>query len=102
MPRSPKIQKVWIGRKSYRLISEAEYRRFKGEADGPYVDALEYASRSIGRTLRKKRLELKLTQSQVAEHAKVRLETVCRVERGDTNPTLKTIVRIAKALGIKT
>ena len=83
------------------VVPEDEYVKLTKRDHETAVDAFQVMNESIGRSLREKRLGLGLTQAQVAGKAKVRLETVCRIEKGRANPTLDTITRIAKALGIR-
>jgi DNA-binding XRE family transcriptional regulator len=95
------LQEVKIGGRTFCLVPKAQYTRLLHDAEGPVVDAVQFGRKSIGRDLRKKRLELHLTQAQVAAKAKVRVETVSRVESGDTNPTMKTMAKILRAVGVK-
>lgn len=41
-----------------------------------------------------------LTQKELADRAGMRQPRVAEIERGDANPELKTLIRIAKALGV--
>lgn len=54
----------------------------------------------IGATITELRLSRKLTQSQLAEELDVSVETISRIERGVTFPSLRTIERIADALHV--
>ena len=45
------------------------------------------------------RRERRLTQSELAERAGVRRETIARLERGQYNPSLKLAYDISKVLG---
>ena len=52
--------------------------------------------------LKKRREELSLRQSDVAEKMKIPYQTYQKLERGKTfNPTLKTLEKVAKSLGKK-
>ncbi|WFU24972.1 helix-turn-helix transcriptional regulator [Bradyrhizobium sp. CB1717] len=55
---------------------------------------------TLGRKVKDLRLSLEMTQTDLAEEAEVRRALVSEVERGEANPTLDTIVRIAIALGV--
>ena len=55
----------------------------------------------IGRNLLEIRKKLKLSQSQLAEKAKISTEFVSRVERGANAPSLKTLKQIADVLNVK-
>jgi len=56
---------------------------------------------TIGKEIRERRKALKITQPEVAELARVNINTVIRLERGVTNPTLEVLVRIAEVLGME-
>lgn len=62
------------------------------------VDAIEFMKASIGRNLRGMREEAGLSQSEVARRAKMRPESICRLEQGKGNPTVATVQRIVKAI----
>ncbi|NCN03517.1 MAG: helix-turn-helix transcriptional regulator [Candidatus Pacebacteria bacterium] len=49
--------------------------------------------------LKKIRKELKLTQQQVADKAEINRSIVAKVESGQRNATLNTLMRLAKAMG---
>ena len=42
-----------------------------------------------------------LTQSELAEKSGVPQETISRIERGRSNPTLGTLEKLAKAMGVE-
>ena len=50
--------------------------------------------------LRKIRLELGVTQQQLAERAGIHYHTVLRLERNRTTPSLRQVFGIARALGV--
>lgn len=54
--------------------------------------------KKIGAKIAELRLLRKLTQAQLAEKINVSVETISRMERGVTFPSLKTIENVAKAL----
>lgn len=56
---------------------------------------------AIGKDIRKRRKELGITQPELAELAGVNVNTVVRLERGVTNPTLDVLVRIGEVLGLE-
>jgi transcriptional regulator with XRE-family HTH domain len=62
-------------------------------------DALEpaYAFRNA---LTRARLERGLTQAKLAEVAGMQRAAIARLESGDVNPTLSTLARLARALGM--
>ncbi len=63
-----------------------------------HVDALAYATASIARGLRGLRLRAGLTQAEVARRARIRVETLSRVENGRANPTVRTVRKIVRAI----
>ena len=54
----------------------------------------------FGKRLRSLRNDAGFSQEQLAEHAGVHRTYVGHVERGETTPTLYSIVRFAEALGV--
>lgn len=52
----------------------------------------------VGRNIRHRRLEIGLTQGQVAETLSVEVETVSRYERGVLSPSLAQLERLAQIL----
>lgn len=55
---------------------------------------------TFGRRLRQLRTSRKLSQEDLANLAEVPISQVGRIERGDGNPTLRTMHALAKALGV--
>jgi transcriptional regulator with XRE-family HTH domain len=55
----------------------------------------------LGKNIAARRKTLGLTQEQLAEHLGVDTETVSRIERGVTSPSLATLERISIALATK-
>ena len=101
---------VRLDGKEYVIVPRTEYDRLarlaraadlpplpKPDADGNYP-AVEYARASLARKLIRDRAELGLTQKQLAELAGVRLETLCRIERGRNTPSVATIAKIDRAI----
>ncbi len=43
---------------------------------------------------------MRVTQPHLAELAEVSVNTVCKLERGQGNPTLNVLLRIAEVLGL--
>jgi DNA-binding XRE family transcriptional regulator len=62
------------------------------------LPAVEYARASLARKLIQERTRLGLTQKELADMAGVRLETICRLERGKNAPSMATMTRIDRAL----
>ena len=57
-------------------------------------------AKSIGAAARQARKELELTQEDAAERVGVSVEFYARIERGNSLPSVPTLVRIAAALGV--
>jgi len=51
--------------------------------------------------LKNRRRELNLSQQQLAELADLSINTVYKMEIGDTSPTLDTLEKIANTLGME-
>lgn len=49
----------------------------------------------------KRRMALGMSQETLAERAEVSRNLVGLIETGQTNPTLRTMVKVAKALGVR-
>lgn len=58
-------------------------------------------SNYIGRQLQQVRRQRNLTQSEVAKHAGTTVNHYAKIERGEVMPSLKTLEKIVKALGVK-
>ena len=57
--------------------------------------------RLIGEAIRKRRKGLKITQPNLAELAKISVNTLYKIERGDANPTLDVLEKITDVLGLE-
>ncbi len=57
--------------------------------------------KDIGLLIKNRRKALKITQPYLAELAKISVNTLYKIERGDANPTLDIIERIAEVLGLQ-
>ncbi len=55
----------------------------------------------FGKAIRRRRRELDLSQEELAERAGLHRTYVSDIERGDRNPSLENIEKLAKALNIK-
>ena len=58
------------------------------------------SARQIGDRIKARRREMRVTQPHLAELAEVSVNTVCKLERGQGNPTLNVLLRIAEVLGL--
>ena len=57
--------------------------------------------KQIGENIRKYRLKKGLTQLDLAAACGFEESSIGRLENGNTNPTIKTLLKIAKALDVK-
>jgi ribosome-binding protein aMBF1 (putative translation factor) len=71
----------------------------KLDAKGNYP-AIPYARASLARKLIRRRCAAGLTQEELAKRAKVRLETLRRIERAEYSPDVSTVEEIVRALEI--
>ena len=55
----------------------------------------------IGQHIKERRKALRVTQPQLAELAEVSVNTLYKIERGQANPTLDTLDKIADILGME-
>lgn len=55
----------------------------------------------IGETIRKRRKELSVTQPHLAELAGVNTNTLYKLERGQGNPSLEVLNKLAEVLGME-
>lgn len=56
---------------------------------------------TLGRNVRELRLSVGLSQEDLADRAGTRRAFISDIERGETNATLDSIVRIARVLGVE-
>jgi len=86
-------------------MSHSSWEEIKGQrADDPEAQAgYEQARRAyeIGREVRRQREASALTQRQLADRAGMTQSVITRLEAGGTEPTLATLDRVAKALGLE-
>ena len=100
-PRLPRVPRGAEVSGQQIILPRSEYPRLRRyPIDGPYVvDAIEYSSWSIGRDLRRLRRKAGLTLAEAAARARVRADTLARLENGQGNPTRTTMRKILRALG---
>ena len=70
----------------------------RAEFDGEVEEAL-HAYR-VGEAIRDARLHSNLSQEELGERIGVRRSQICKLENGRCSPTLSTISRVFRALGI--
>ena len=56
---------------------------------------------TIKRQLIEARIQQHLTQEEIAERTGMKRSAIARLERGDSNPTIKSLQKLAAALGKK-
>ena len=56
---------------------------------------------SLFKIIKQRRVTLQITQADLAEMAEVSLATIKDIERGKSNPSLKTIEKIIDTLGLE-
>ncbi len=56
---------------------------------------------SLSDSIKRRRKELKLSQTYVGDLAGVSLNTISKIERGEANPTMDIIEKIADVLGLE-
>lgn len=57
--------------------------------------------KEIGKAIKKRRIELKLTQQNLADLAEVGINTVVSIERGTGNPSVGTLQKICDVIGYR-
>jgi y4mF family transcriptional regulator len=55
----------------------------------------------FGETIRKRRKELKITQPHLAELAGISTNTLYKLERGQSNPSLEVLNKLSEVLGLE-
>ena len=58
-------------------------------------------ARSIGESIKSRRKELAITQPHLAELAKISTNTLYKLERGQGNPSIDIINKLAEVLGME-
>lgn len=58
-------------------------------------------SEGIGKTIKERRKALKITQPDLADLAKISINTLYKIERGQANPTIDILERILEVLGLE-
>lgn len=57
--------------------------------------------KEIGTSIRERRQVLGITQPDLAEMAQVSINTLYKLERGDANPSVKVLNKLAEVLGLE-
>ncbi|MHB1173388.1 MAG: helix-turn-helix domain-containing protein [Lacisediminihabitans sp.] len=58
------------------------------------------AAQVLGKRVREYRLQLGLSQEDIADLAEMHVTNLGKIERGQANPSLTTIIRVAGVLGV--
>ena len=58
-------------------------------------------SKEIGNQIKERRKVLRITQPDLAEMAEISINTLYKIERGQANPTIQIMNKIAKILGME-
>ena len=87
-----KIQRDW---------TPEEWREYEALDKGfqAYVKIEQVARVEIGRAVAQARKAESLSQKDLAERSLIQQSEISRIERGSSNPTALTLVRLANALG---
>lgn len=64
------------------------------------MESLKTTLKHLGDRIRERRKRLRLNQGEVAEKAGLVLSFFASVERGEGNPSVESLVKIANALGV--
>ncbi len=104
---STSIQTIILAGERFVILPEAEYQSLIGDhtepalpspdANGNYP-AVEAARVVLARKLIRRRRTLGLTQADLAKLARVRVETISRLENGKNSPNVATVDKIVRAL----
>ena len=82
--------------------------RIIGEKGTPERDKFERSVEEavhayhIGEAIKNARLKQKLTQEELGEKVGVKRAQICKLENGRCSPTLSTVSRVFRALGVPT
>lgn len=100
--QSRSVEWLWVGRCS--LYPEQRYSKnnvvFKDNSRYTLSCGMDTITKKLGKNIRKIRLAKAMTQGDLCRKLGVDRSYVSNVESGKKNPTLLTIERISKALGV--
>ncbi len=65
-----------------------------------YTEIMKSDSVKLGKNLKHIRMQKSISQGEIARTLKVGRSFITNIENGKTNPTLDTISKIAKAIGV--
>jgi DNA-binding XRE family transcriptional regulator len=104
----PKIRSYWIKRarhSEHRDWWETIYEQLLGGAGKEPIKAKGKPSaffRKFGDRIKERRIEMSLSQKQLAVRAGLKQPIISQIEEGKKNITLFTFIRLCKVLGIRT
>lgn len=58
-------------------------------------------SEDIGKAIKERRKALKITQPDLADLARISVNTLYKIERGEANPTIDILEKIVEVLGLQ-
>ncbi len=88
-----------VEREEYERLRELAKAAALPEPNGEgNVPAVAFARATIARGIIRDRVAAGLNQKELARRAGIRVETLCRIERGKHPPSVETIQRIDRAL----
>jgi y4mF family transcriptional regulator len=58
-------------------------------------------NKEIGKQIKERRKVLRITQPDLAEMAGISINTLYKIERGQANPTIQMVNKIAEILGME-
>lgn len=100
-------QHVTLEGGEYVIIEKSEYDRLmkianlpaypEPDAEGTYP-AVDYARVSLARKLIRRREALGWSQAELAKQSGMRVETLNRIERGKSTPSLQSVQRLDEAM----
>jgi DNA-binding XRE family transcriptional regulator len=104
----PKIRSFWIKRmrpSDHRDWWETIHEQLLEKTDKKSINAKGEPSlffRKFGDTMKERRIEMGLSQKQLALRTGLKQPVISHIEDGKKNITLFTLIRLCKVLGIKT
>lgn len=58
-------------------------------------------AKHLGETIKERRKELGITQPHLAELAQISINTLYKLEKGQSNPSLEVVNKLAEVLGME-
>jgi DNA-binding XRE family transcriptional regulator len=104
---SASVQTITLAGQRFVVLPEADYHDLIGDHGEPALPApdakgnypaVEGARVLLARKLIRRRRALGLKQAELAKLARVRVETISRLENGRNSPNLSTVDKIVRAL----